>query len=108
MPPYARKRAGNHAAVFGRADGRELRRQGPWRRGYEVDRPSRICLCGRVERAILRNGFYVGGIRFHRPVLIGNMVEVSAKLIHTGVEAEGLMRFLPGIAALLALIRLSD
>jgi uncharacterized protein (TIGR00369 family) len=27
---------------------------------------------------------YVGGIRFHRPVLIGNMVEVRAKLIHTG------------------------
>lgn len=27
---------------------------------------------------------YVGGIRFHRPVLIGNMVEVSAKLVHTG------------------------
>ena len=27
---------------------------------------------------------YVGGIRFHRPVLIGNMVEVSAKLIYTG------------------------
>src|SRR5215218_10126661 len=27
---------------------------------------------------------YEGGIRFHRPVLIGNMVEVSAKLIHTG------------------------
>ena len=26
---------------------------------------------------------YVGGIRFHRPVLIGNMVEVSAKLIYT-------------------------
>jgi uncharacterized protein (TIGR00369 family) len=27
---------------------------------------------------------YVGGIRFHRPVLSGNMVEVSAKLIYTG------------------------
>ena len=27
---------------------------------------------------------YVGGIRFHRPVLIGNMVEVSARLIYTG------------------------
>jgi acyl-CoA hydrolase len=27
---------------------------------------------------------YVGGIRFHRPVLISNMVEVSAKLIYTG------------------------
>jgi len=27
---------------------------------------------------------YVGGIRFHRPLLIGNMVEVGAKLIYTG------------------------
>jgi uncharacterized protein (TIGR00369 family) len=42
---------------------------------------------------------YVGGIRFHRPVLIGNMIEVSAKLIHTGktnmhvaVEASTLAR----------------
>lgn len=27
---------------------------------------------------------YVGGIRFHRPVHIGNMVEVHAKLVYTG------------------------
>ena len=27
---------------------------------------------------------YVGGIRFHRPVLIGNMVEGSARVIYTG------------------------
>src|SRR3989337_1445200 len=27
---------------------------------------------------------YVGGIRFHRPVLLGNMVEVRAQLIRTG------------------------
>ena len=27
---------------------------------------------------------YVGGIRFHQPILIGNLVEVHAKLIHTG------------------------
>ena len=27
---------------------------------------------------------YVGGIRFYRPILIGNLVEVRAKLIHTG------------------------
>jgi acyl-CoA hydrolase len=27
---------------------------------------------------------YVGGIRFYRPVLIGNLVEVQARLIHTG------------------------
>ena len=30
---------------------------------------------------------YVGGIRFHRPVLIGNMVEVNAKLIYTGTTS---------------------
>lgn len=27
---------------------------------------------------------YVGGIRFYRPIHIGNLVEVRAKLIHTG------------------------
>ena len=27
---------------------------------------------------------YIGAIRFHKPVLIGNVVEVSAKLIYTG------------------------
>ena len=27
---------------------------------------------------------YVGGIRFYKPVLIGNMVEVRAQVIHTG------------------------
>ncbi len=27
---------------------------------------------------------YVGGIRFYKPVLIGNVVEVQAKLIYTG------------------------
>lgn len=27
---------------------------------------------------------YVGGIRFYKPILIGNMVEVQAKVIHTG------------------------
>jgi acyl-CoA hydrolase len=30
---------------------------------------------------------YVGGIRLHRPVLIGNMVEVSAKLLHTATTS---------------------
>ena len=27
---------------------------------------------------------YVGGIRFHKPILIGNMVEVRARIIYTG------------------------
>src|ERR1700712_544722 len=27
---------------------------------------------------------YAGGIRFYKPVLIGNVVEVKARLVHTG------------------------
>lgn len=27
---------------------------------------------------------YVGGIRFHRPIMIGHLVEVEAKLAYTG------------------------
>jgi uncharacterized protein (TIGR00369 family) len=27
---------------------------------------------------------YVGGIRFYKPILVGNLVEVHAKVIHTG------------------------
>lgn len=27
---------------------------------------------------------YVGGIRFHRPIMIGDLVEVEAKLVYTG------------------------
>ncbi len=27
---------------------------------------------------------YVGGIRFYKPILVGHLVEVTAKLIHTG------------------------
>src|SRR5438876_720608 len=27
---------------------------------------------------------YVGGIRFYRPILIGHIVEATARLIHTG------------------------
>ncbi len=27
---------------------------------------------------------YVGGIRFHKPILIGNLVEVRARLVYTG------------------------
>jgi acyl-CoA hydrolase len=27
---------------------------------------------------------YVGGIRFYKPILVGHLVEITAKLIHTG------------------------
>jgi len=30
---------------------------------------------------------YVGGIRFHEPILVGSIVQVHAKLIHTGTSS---------------------
>ncbi|CAA9465010.1 MAG: cytosolic long-chain acyl-CoA thioester hydrolase family protein, partial [uncultured Rubrobacteraceae bacterium] len=42
-------------AVPGGAYRHQLRGQGARRRGHEVDRPGRVCLCGRLERAVLRN-----------------------------------------------------
>ncbi|MBK4738487.1 acyl-CoA thioesterase [Noviherbaspirillum pedocola] len=30
---------------------------------------------------------YVGGIRFHKPIFIGQIVEVNAKVIHTGTSS---------------------
>jgi len=35
--------------------------------------------CGQTAVTI-----YVGGIRFYKPILVGHLVEVHAKLIHTG------------------------
>jgi uncharacterized protein (TIGR00369 family) len=47
-----------------------------------IDQAGYACAVGWSGRYCVT--VYVGGIRFHRPVLIGNMVEVSAKIIHTG------------------------
>ncbi len=47
-----------------------------------IDHAGYTCAVGWSSRYCVT--IYVGGIRFHRPVLIGNMVEVSAKLIYTG------------------------
>ena len=30
---------------------------------------------------------YVGGIRFHKPIFIGQIVEVNAKVVHTGTSS---------------------
>jgi acyl-CoA hydrolase len=47
-----------------------------------------IDLCGYAVAAGWCGGacvtVYVGGIRFHRPISIGHMVELTGKLIHTG------------------------
>ena len=47
-----------------------------------IDQAGYACAVGWSGQYCLTS--YVGGIRFHKPVLIGNMVEVGAKLIHTG------------------------
>lgn len=33
---------------------------------------------------------YVGGIRFHRPVMVGDLVEVEARLAYTGTTSMGI------------------
>jgi acyl-CoA hydrolase len=47
-----------------------------------IDQAGYACAVGWIGQYCVT--VYVGGIRFHKPVLICNMVEVSAKLIHTG------------------------
>ncbi len=47
-----------------------------------IDLAGYACAAGWCGNACVT--VYVGGIRFYKPVLIGHMVEVRARLIHTG------------------------
>ncbi|MDT5262838.1 MAG: hypothetical protein QOC61_1842, partial [Acidobacteriota bacterium] len=47
-----------------------------------IDQAGYACAVGWSGRYCVT--VYVGGIRFSKPILIGHMVEVEAKLIHTG------------------------
>ncbi len=47
-----------------------------------IDQAGYVCAAGWSGQYCVT--VYVGGIRFYRPILIGNLVEVQAKLIHTG------------------------
>src|SRR5262245_35615860 len=47
-----------------------------------IDQAGYACAVGWSSRYCVT--VYVGGIRFLRPIFIGNMVEVRARLIHTG------------------------
>lgn len=47
-----------------------------------IDQAAYTCAAGWSGRYCVT--VYVGGIRFYKPVLIGNLVELHAKLIHTG------------------------
>ena len=47
-----------------------------------IDQAGYACAVGWGEQYCIT--VYVGGIRFYKPVLIGNMVEVRARLVYTG------------------------
>ena len=47
-----------------------------------IDQAGYACAVGWSGRACVT--VYVGGIRFHKPIVIGHLVEVRARLIHTG------------------------
>lgn len=47
-----------------------------------IDQAAYVCAAGWCGQYCVT--VYVGGIRFYRPIHIGNLVEVKAKLIHTG------------------------
>jgi uncharacterized protein (TIGR00369 family) len=47
-----------------------------------IDQAGYACAVGRSGQYCVT--VYVGGIRFYKPVLIGNVVEVHAKLVYTG------------------------
>jgi uncharacterized protein (TIGR00369 family) len=47
-----------------------------------IDQAGHACATNWSGRACVT--VYVGGIRFYKPILIGHLVEVRARLIHTG------------------------
>ncbi len=47
-----------------------------------IDETARVCALQWSKRDCLP--VYSGGIRFYRPIPIGNLVEISARLLHTG------------------------
>lgn len=46
-----------------------------------IDEASYVCASEWTGQRVIAS--YVGGVRFYRPLLIGNMVQVDARLIHT-------------------------
>ncbi|MHC5794766.1 acyl-CoA thioesterase [Lacisediminihabitans sp. FW035] len=50
-----------------------------------IDEAARTCTTGWTRRATI--AVYSGGIHFYRPIHIGDIVEVEARLIHTGVRS---------------------
>jgi acyl-CoA hydrolase len=50
-----------------------------------IDQAGYACAAGWSGRYCVT--LYVGGIRFYQPILIGHLVEVHARLIHTGTTS---------------------
>ncbi|MFE4456054.1 acyl-CoA thioesterase [Nocardia tengchongensis] len=47
-----------------------------------IDEAAYVCGAGWARQQVLTS--YFGGIRFYRPIMIGHVVEVTARLLHTG------------------------
>jgi acyl-CoA hydrolase len=47
-----------------------------------IDEAAYVCAVGWNHGRVV--AVYAGGVRFYRPILIGSVVEVSARLVHTG------------------------
>ena len=47
-----------------------------------IDEAAYVCAAGWSGRSSI--AAYSGGIRFYRPIMIGHVVEVQARLLHTG------------------------
>jgi 4-hydroxybenzoyl-CoA thioesterase len=47
-----------------------------------IDEAARVCGAGWTGAQVITS--YVAGIRFHRPVIIGDVLEVTARIIHIG------------------------
>ena len=62
----------------------ELGRKGARRHRHAVDRRGRTCSPTRWTGSAANVAVYAGGVRFYRPLRIGHLVEVDARLLHTG------------------------
>ncbi len=50
-----------------------------------IDEAAYVCAVGWSRRESL--AVYAGGFRFYRPILIGSLVEIEARLVHTGTAS---------------------
>ena len=78
-----RHRSSNDLALPGRSHRRQLGRQGARRPSHAwIDEAAYVCGADWAGAQVISS--YIGGDRFYRPINIGNVIEVTARIIHTG------------------------